>query len=300
MMNEENNLKYQLHYYFDDDSHSMDAFVRNKAEKEFLEFVKHISNILELEVSIETEAYEEGGLIETWNLVAVGGTILGVLKIFSPFLNNYFQHIFIKDKIKEAIEKEKLKSLELDNKSKDLDNDKKELELRIEKDKYIKRKVSNFYSIIDKYDKIQKVGFKDIQRDKKEHIVEKKDFKKFILEEEKDIEIDDNAIIEIISPILNNGKDKWKGIYLGNKISFSMGDSKFKKEVIEGKYKFTHGSYIECKLEINITYDEFGDELKKTYSVKKVYSFQETTIKNKIITENGKKKEKDKKQRTLF
>jgi len=288
-MSEENNLKYQLHYYFDDDSHSMDAFVRNKAEKEFLEFVKYIGKIFKLDILIETKAYEEGGLKEVLliGVGVIGGLSNSINDIITHFVTINSQEV----KLNMEIKKETIRGLKLDN-------DKKELELKIEKDKYIKRKVSNFYTTIDRYDKIVKVGFK--QNNEDEQVVEKKDFKKFILEEEKDIEIDDNAIIEIISPILNKGRDKWKGIYLGNKISFSMGDSKFKEEVVNGKYKFTHGSYIECRLEINIIYDEFGDELKKTYSVKKVYSFQETTIKNKIITKNGQEKEKDKKQRTLF
>lgn len=52
---EENNLEYikqnfQIHYYFDDNSHSMNAFVRNAMEKDFLNFINEIGNILDINV----------------------------------------------------------------------------------------------------------------------------------------------------------------------------------------------------------------------------------------------------------
>ena len=42
-MNNLEKQKYQIHYYFDDKSHSMNAFVRNKAEKD-KQTIRHISN----------------------------------------------------------------------------------------------------------------------------------------------------------------------------------------------------------------------------------------------------------------
>lgn len=64
---EENNLEYikqnfQIHYYFDDNSHSMNAFVRNAMEKDFLNFINEIGNILDIKIKLESQAREEGGL----------------------------------------------------------------------------------------------------------------------------------------------------------------------------------------------------------------------------------------------
>ncbi|EAH6535163.1 hypothetical protein JXC12_001645, partial [Campylobacter jejuni] len=63
---EENNLEYikqnfQIHYYFDDNSHSMNAFVRNAMEKDFLNFINEIGNILDIKIKLESQAREEGG-----------------------------------------------------------------------------------------------------------------------------------------------------------------------------------------------------------------------------------------------
>ncbi|EAI1989630.1 TPA: hypothetical protein SBB91_001728, partial [Campylobacter jejuni] len=62
---EENNLEYikqnfQIHYYFDDNSHSMNAFVRNAMEKDFLNFINEIGNILDIKIKLESQAREEG------------------------------------------------------------------------------------------------------------------------------------------------------------------------------------------------------------------------------------------------
>ncbi|EAJ2334927.1 hypothetical protein C0O81_07665, partial [Campylobacter jejuni] len=60
---EENNLEYikqnfQIHYYFDDNSHSMNAFVRNAMEKDFLNFINEIGNILDIKIKLESQARE--------------------------------------------------------------------------------------------------------------------------------------------------------------------------------------------------------------------------------------------------
>ena len=55
--------------------------------------------------------------------------------------------------------------------------------------------------------------------------------------------------------MLNNGTYKWKGLYKDELISFSMGDRKFKKEVVDKKYKFANGNSIICTLQIRTKYD---------------------------------------------
>lgn len=55
---------FQIHYYFDDNSHSMNAFVRNNMEKDLLNLISEIGKTLNIEIKIESEAKEEGGLID--------------------------------------------------------------------------------------------------------------------------------------------------------------------------------------------------------------------------------------------
>lgn len=276
----------EIHYYFNDDTHTMNAFVRNKAEKDLLEAIKRIGIILDNDtLNIETQAYQEGGLVE------ILGIVIPTLHYLSPSINTIISHHFTKNTKAEQldlkIKEETLKKLQNENK--------KEIEQDIDKkltDKLVAKYVSNFYKQIDSYEKVQKIGFKDITNTKKEYIVDKVYFKNFILIDDTVIDEDDDAVIEIISPVLKNSTDRWKGNYKNEKINFSMGDSNFKEEVIEGKHKFSNGFIIECHLKITTKFDEFGDEKNKTYSVQKVYGTKETDLDKLKLRESGKKKQR--------
>lgn len=52
----------ELHYWFNDDSHTMNAVVFNKCEYEFLGIAKEIAQKLKVDLEIETEPIGEGGL----------------------------------------------------------------------------------------------------------------------------------------------------------------------------------------------------------------------------------------------
>ncbi len=286
--------KFQVHYYFNDESHSMNAFVRNKAEKDMLEAMQKIGNLCNVEVLLETEAYTEGGLRENIIItLIITGTTLNFL---APSINNLITHYFIKDaedrELDKKIKQETLRSLELDNTIKENELE-KEIDTKLE-DKQVVRYISNFYTKIEKYDKVQKIGFKDVENDGEEYIVDRQYFKNFILEDNKEIIEDENATVEIISPILKEGKFKWRGIYNADKIDFSMGDSGFKEEVINGKHTFSNGSFIECKLQITIIFDEFGDEKRRSYSVKEVYGVQSLPQGELKLRESGRKKKRQK------
>jgi len=299
-MSEQLKQKFQIHYYFYDDSHSMNAFVRNKAEKDMLKALQQIGILCESEVSLETEAYQEGGLKE---IIIIGLLVQGTANFFAPFFNNIATHYFIKDaeerELDKKIKQETLRSLELDNDKKEKELLEEQINITLEDKKTI-RYVSNFYTKIENYEKVQKIGFKGLENNNEEYIVDRKYFKNFILEDNKEIIEDENAMIEIISPILKEGRFKWKGIYNGETIDFSMSDSFFKKDVIKGKYTFTNGSYIECKLQITIIFDDFGDEKRRSYTVKKVYSIHELPHEKLKLTVSGKKKKREDGQGSLF
>ena len=299
-MADDSKTKYELHYYLKDKSHAMNAFVRNKAEKDFLEAVKRIGDLLDSELKIETEAYQEGGLIE---ILAI---VLPTLHYLSPALNDIITHYATRDTQAETLDKKikeaTLQNLELDNQQKTL-----EIEEQIEKklnDKLVQKYISNFYKKIDAYEKVEKIGYRNLENDEDEYIVERKDFKNFILHDDTTMSEDDDAMIEIISPVLKEGKYNWRGRYKNEKIDFSMADSKFKQEVIEGKHKFSNGSLINCHLEIKVTFDEFGDEKSRTYRVLQVFGTQELEIGELKLREAGKKRNQqkwlDEHQKSLF
>ncbi|HQT82400.1 MAG: hypothetical protein B7Z60_01905 [Ferrovum sp. 37-45-19] len=265
--------RFQIHYYFDDSTHSMNAFVRNRAEKDLLEAVKRVCELLDANIEIETEAYQEGGLIEQLFFFASAANIL---KYFSPAINDILKYHFTKSKTDDAIKEETLRGLLLDNDNKELEFQAKMV--KVLEDRGVTRHVSNYYKKIKAYDKVTKVGFKNVTSGTAALVVDREKFKDFILIDDTTVIEDDDAFIEIISPVLKEGKFSWRGRYKNEKIDFSMGDAKFKAEVIAGQHHFANGFLITCLLQITITFDEFGDEKRKSYSVKKVYGTKELDI----------------------
>lgn len=295
-MAEENlSQKFQVHYYFDDESHSMNAFVRNRAEKDLLEAVKRISELIDAPVQIETEAYQEGGLIE---VILIGWLGKEVLKYFSPAINDILKHHFTNSKTDDVIKEETLKSLKLDNAFKEFDFETQLV--RALDDKLVRKHVSNYYSRIIGYEKVEKVGFKNLSTNTDEIVIPRSKFKEFILIDDKTVTEDDDAEIEIISPVLKEGTFNWRGTYKEQRIDFSMGDSKFKNEVINGQHQFANGFIMNCLLQVTTTFDEFGDEKRRSYSVRKVYAMKESGSINYTLRPLGYKKKEGKDQRPLF
>lgn len=288
--------KFQVHYYFDDESHAMNAFVRNRAEKDLLEAVKRVLEVVDVASEIETEAYAEGGLLETLNLVIP--SVSAVAIFLSPAINEILKHHFTKSKTDESIKEETLRGMQLDNAIKELDYSEK-LGKALE-DKVVRRHISNYYSRIIQYEKVQKVGFKNLSIPLGEIVIPRSKFEEFILHDDKTIVEDDGAEIEIISPVLKEGKFCWRGKYKEESIDFSMGDSKFKAEVISREHQFANGFAMNCLLQITITFDEFGDEKRRNYSVKKVYATKAGEVGAYKLRPLGLKKKMDKSQQTLF
>lgn len=289
----------KLHYYFNDNSHSMDAFKRNKMEKDFLDFISELGNALDINIVIESQSRKEGGLVEV--LAITIPVVAGIASILKPSINNVITHYATRQHKNQELDRkfkeEQIKKLKLENKDKELEILRKYED--VSENLKIRRNLSNFYQKAENCEKIERIGY---EYDGYKRIVQRNEFKNFILDSKSDIEVIEDTRIEIISPVLKEGKYKWKGIYENNKIDFSMRDSGFKKDVINQKYNFTNGSIIVCKLEIKNTYDEFGEKVKNTtYRVMKVY---EVIVNNNIRkTKAGQKRDKDQfdsKQKSLF
>jgi len=289
--------KLQIHYYFNDNTHKMNAFVRNKAEKDLLDSFKQASEILNIELKVESEAYSQGGLIEHFSTIETAGVaIAGVALFFKPAINKLITYHFTeksdeKYKLDIELKKEQLKAIQLDNSKNEKEFNDSNL-VDVLSDPYIIRHVSNFYKQLDNYSKIEKVGFK-YNSDENEIIVPKNDFKKYILVDDTTIINDEDADIEIISPVLNTGKYKWRGKYQNEVIDFSMGDTKFKTEIAQGKYHFGNGTIINCNLQITIKTNDLAED-KKSYSVKEVYGTKESISSELILREIGKRKKHQK------
>ena len=319
MINNPLNNKFELHYHFDDEdkTHSMDAFTRNKCEHEILQIIGEITSELEVNVKVETEAYGEGGLTEIWTFLSSDN---GQLTIILSLLTLALSRIPLR---KTKLEKKDLQ-LSIEEKKLNIELLKKELEnkgipentinienvvLKISNNYKIIKHKSNFYKQLYRYPKVKKISATKLN-EKKDKIdepayVERKDFEKFILETD-NLEAlpDENATIEIISPVLKKGKFKWKGIYdkLGVVIDFSMKDKEFKDEVVDDGIPFKNGTFIDCILEIERKIDDFGNIFNSNYSVLTVLRQHDETV--SVETPQGKKyrkkKEAEKMQLKLF
>lgn len=300
------NENFIIHYYLKDNSHSMDAFLRNRIEKDLLSAIKNIASILDIEIEIESKAHSEGGLIETFKIQS------NKLWDFAKPIINDLIYIYIAGK-RERIEEEN-KRLALDNQileikkqSKQIILQKDEIKAKIEISSLIqnneaKRHISNYYKNIKSYEKIEKIGYK-FSSDKEELIVERSTFSDFIIEDSQDKIIDESANIEIISPVLKEGNYKWRGKYLGETISFSMSDSSFRQEVISAKYEFANGTFINCCLEITTTLDETQEITRKSYKVLEVHKIQKDELAPLQIRKPSvktKQKKNDDNEPTLF
>lgn len=270
-------------------------------------------------------------LITTAVLTALATTILVVPigKVIEKLVDKAFEDkefveytkegIILDNEIKrQTIEEKKLSNegVKLENSNKKLRNIQLQNEIRaqakskvneLNEDVVIKKRKSNFFENLVTYSKVEKVSVLLVDDNKKpiskELFVSREQFNQFIIVSD-DLEpiIIDNAIIEIVSPVLKKGKYKWTGIYEEETISFIMKSNEFKTLVQTGKVEFKNGSTINCQLVKKRKIDSEGVEKIVGYEVELVNSYYENS--KPIETAEGRKykktKEIDKQQTKLW
>ena len=259
----------ELHYFLRDSSHRIDAFARNYCEKEILLLFREISEVLNVEVAIEAEALQEGGLRELWK--AIGKNSAQITFILA-LLTVIISRIPVESKLqKENLRLDnELKTLEIEQIKNKLRNEKEigqevvnEVYNLISKDYKILWHKSNFYKKLNMQLKVDKISTTLLDENNRpadeERIVLRKDFFRGILTSDKLPHVEDEeAIIDIIAPVIKKGKYTWKGYYKGEPISFEMGDSQFKESIINKEIKFENGTAIKCVLRQSRRIDENG------------------------------------------
>lgn len=278
------NNKFELHYFFseDDISHSIDANTRHKCEHELLQIIYEITKSFDSKVKVETEAYKEGGVKEIWSFLSSDN---GQLTIIISLLTLILSRIPLsktkleKKDLKLSIKERKLniKLLEEELKAKKIPESKidiDKIEVLVNNNYKVIKHKSNFYKQLFRYPKVKKISTA-ILNSKNEiveeaKIVERKDFENFILDsDDLDSITDENATIEIISPVLKKGSYKWRGVYneIGIVIEFTMKDKLFKNSIIDSGVTFKSGTFIDCVLKIERKIDDLGNIFNSNYSV---------------------------------
>lgn len=171
----------EIHYWFDDNSHSMDAYIQNKCEYEILAIIKEVASLLSLEVIVETEPFGEGGLkkwlkaiskaenkkgtITTTILVALISVLLitplskGMEKVIDKLFEDTEMNDLQKEKLKQEIERLKQENaLGI---------------MTVDHSTLIKKRKSNFYNTLEKYPKVDKVSFTVLNEHKERKTVKK-------------------------------------------------------------------------------------------------------------------------------
>lgn len=287
----------ELHYHFTDHEHHIDAFVQNRCEHELLVLMKELTKYFEFEFSIETELTQSGGIRKFFKIkpndlskkdkkqidIAVRTAICTALitsflinplsipatKIVSNLMDKIFE-----DKELAEIEKEKAKE---ELKSLKLDNIKKQQE--IESNAQLRISRSNFYEILNEYDRLDSVEFLEEDEQKNKVIVYQRipqiDFEKYIIQQDTlEDEVVENAMIAIVSPVLskNTKNIKWRGYYNGELVPLIMKSEEFVTSVDEGLIEFKNGFIINCNMRIEREKKK-DDEEKRRYIVTEVISY---------------------------
>lgn len=282
----------QIHYWFSDRSHTMDALVHNKCEREILELTKAIASLCGVQVKMETEPSAKGGL-RGWisltpksekkaNYVRISLVkILVMASMNSPISRSIGSAA---RSMVDALEPEKeLSEDERNQWNQGLNQLKEEISshlTELDQSSVIKKRRSNFYELLRKYPKIKKVSWTLENSARKqagaEQVIERDDFEMFILATNQvQPQVLENVSIEIISPVLGNGKFKWKGLYNGSPISFNMKSDEFMSLVHSGKVEFKSGTTITCTLAIEKKINSVGAERITGYNILEVKGYQE-------------------------
>ena len=279
-----------LHYYLQHESHSMDAVVRNKCEREILAVFFEVAKQLNVPVAVETYAYGEGGLKELWKAMGKHNhqltLVVAVLAvIFSRYPATDSELVALeKEATRLEIEKTRLEIEKLKEDSAEAREHTEQaaeaIACSLQNNGKIAIRRSNYYKLLLDYPKVNSVGYTPRPIDLRptpERIVPRQDFPRFILGSDKlPVETDENALIEVFAPVLTEGNYHWRGYYLGKPITFAMLDSQFKDLIIAKKVHFQHGTRLRCVLNVHRKYDELGEVTITGYSVVTVLDQSDT------------------------
>lgn len=301
--------KLELHYYFSDNSHSMNATIRNECERELLLILKELIFSLDVEIEIDSEAFLEGGLKNWWKAFGKNSAqitlILAVLTVILsriPVENKELVKLQIENlKLDNEIKKNELKKIKQEVKTdEDVTNEivEKVIE-KLDNDYKIIWHKSNFFKKLNFYLKVDKISTQLLDNNNKptnpERTVFRNQFPLLIVHSDRFPPfIDDEALIDIVSPVLTKGNFQWKGIYKGQVLSFEMKDKDFKNSVLNIQVEFVNGIAIKCVLQQNRKIDEVGIIQTVNSQVLTVLEIVESN--NTIETDQGKKYRKDKKE----
>lgn len=271
----------QFHYFFKDNSHSIDSILRNECEKEILYIFKEVSETLGLQLNIVTLPTEEGGFKETWKFlgknsvqITLIASVAAIVISRFPVENKELTKLQIENlKLDNELKRKELEKLNLDFLQANEELNKKTIVDSVElvnKNYKISWRKSNLYRKLNNYHKVESIEvlrYDDEEPIGKPRKTPQQNFSKFILRTDELPKIElENVKIDVISPAIKQGKFRWKGFYNNEIINFLMDDSHFKNQVLRGDIHFSNRFSIEVEMIQSRKINHDGD-IKITNSV---------------------------------
>lgn len=272
----------EIHYYFSDDSHTLNARAFNKSHASLIALTQELSDLLSVEIEMEVLPLQEGGLKNAFKFTGKYLLAPAVPMLVTHLLAYYITHDteldeLTKDKLR--LEIEQMKKASLSSEEEELVEKAANKRNEISTSLKLKKHRSDFYKAADSVQKVEQLSACLLDGDGKslreaERTVHRGDFHKFILESE-DLpdEIDEDATIEIISPVLVPGKYKWRGKYRDDVIDFSLSDQDFRRDIYKKRIQFSNGDIISVRLVISKKLDDFGNITSRAYRVEEVLAY---------------------------
>jgi hypothetical protein len=131
---------------------------------------------------------------------------------------------------------------------------------------------SNYYRLLLGDPRVDGVGL-SWSRDPEGRLVEqkfipRKEFVSYIVPvEPSEPRIVSDAFVEIVAPVIRSTDAKWRGVFEGKAISFSMRDADFKSDILRKGVQFQSGDAMNCILRISFKINEVGEEVVSGYEV---------------------------------
>jgi len=263
----------------------MDALVKNRCEFQLLKLMNEVATILDIDLDIEIQAIKEGGVREIFKFLNKKKnkpyllTTIYFLGILSSVIINIASDQLTKDTEQEDLNKEesrlRIKKLnkELNESNSNITQDTiSQIIPLIASDHKIRVFKSRFYTALLEEPQVYQVSATEMRNDQvissSEHVISREAFTQQIIpEEDIEIQVIENAYIEIVSPVLKLNDMKWRAIYNGKHITFELKDTEFKNAVLNKQYSFSNGTAIRCKLAFKTGVNEMGVFQTKDFTV---------------------------------
>lgn len=292
-----------VHYELQNDSASvMDAKVEAECSLCYVKALNYVSKLIGVKNSLQTGSLKQGSVIKMfWFVVDHGKESKWIRYILILiFRRLFFEKKFVRmedfanglsyDDYKEV--SAAIQKLNIDNNV--LNRLNSHLHFRKARTEYFRQlsTCKEIKSVSIKHNDFDNLGNHDFQ-------INSSSFASYIETFAPEIKIEDHAKLYIVSPVIVKGKSiKWKGNYKGQDINFEMMAGQFRSDAQNAEIDFRTGSYIDCKLQFEETFDEDENPLYKEYKVLIVYGHGNDE--NYTETIEGKKKRIEEGLPTLF